>query len=96
MRSLRLEGEPGELSAVLNEVGELPETTQPAELAEYAAAVIGDRRLRHAVTGPVPGLATLVMSEKNTVGAVKKALVDSIDFLEAYSLSPQGLAEVDL
>ena len=41
VRSLRLEGEPGELSAVLNEVGELPETTQPAELAEYAAAVIG-------------------------------------------------------
>ena len=36
------------------------------------------------------------MSEKDTVGAVKKALVDSIDFLEAYSLSPQGLAEVDL
>ena len=96
VRSLRLEGEPGELSAVLNEVGELPETTQPAELAEYAAAVIGDRRLRHAVAGPVPGLATLVMSEKDTVGAVKKALVDSIDFLEAYSLSPQGLAEVDL
>ena len=30
------------------------------------------------------------MSEKDTVGAVKKALVDSIDFLEAYSCRRRG------